>query len=72
MYTGFMEADKNPFPQLDLFPRITRVCHFIFDHLQSEGLSDHNRGAAPMLDRELYDNPDQLQIDFEDQSQVGW
>ena len=68
-----MELDKNPFPQLDLFPRVTRVVHFIFDHIQAPGLSDHaNRGGAPMLDRELYDNPDQLQIDFEAQSDKGF
>lgn len=52
-----MEADKNPMPRFDLFPRITRVVHFLFDHLQSEGLSDHaNRGGGPALDRALYDD----------------
>lgn len=60
-----MEADKNPFPKIDLFPRLTKLAHFLFDHLQNEGISDHaNRGAAPMLDRELYDNPDQLRFDY--------
>lgn len=56
-----MESDKNPMPRLDLFPRITRVCHFIFDHLQSPGLSDHNTGGGPMLDRELYE---QQELDY--------
>lgn len=59
-----MEADKNPFPKFDLFPRITRVVHFLFDHIQAEGLSDHNRGGGPMLDRELYDQPEQLELDY--------
>lgn len=73
-YNALMEFDKNPFPQLDLFPRLTRLTHFIFDHLQSQGLSDHaNRGGGPLLDAELYDrNPDQLQVDFEAQETVGW
>ena len=60
-----MEADPNPFPQLDLFPRVTKVVHFLFDHLQHPGISDHaNRGGAPMLDRELYDDPNQLEFDY--------
>lgn len=70
-----MESDKNPFPkfELQLLPRTCRVFHFIFDHLQSEGLSEHNRGAAPALDAALYDTGhEQLQIDFEAQSDVGW
>lgn len=50
-----MEADQNPLPRIDLFPRVTRLAHFIFDHITSEGLSDHNTGAAPMLDSYLYD-----------------
>lgn len=52
-----MEADKNPFPKFELIslPRVCRVAHFIFDHITSPGLSDHNTGGAPMLDRELYD-----------------
>lgn len=67
-----MEQDKNPFPKIDLFPRLTRVVHFLFDHLQSEGLSSHNSGGGPMLDRELYDDPNQLQLDFEAQADKGW
>lgn len=71
-YNPVMEKDKNPFPKIELFPRLSRLTHFLFDHLQSEGLSDHNSGGGPMLDRELYDNPDQLQLDFESQSDKGW
>lgn len=50
-----MESNKNPLPKIDLFPRCTRVFHFIFDHLQDAGLSDHNTGGGPALDRMLYD-----------------
>ena len=53
-----MESDKNPFPKLDLLPgasTIRRIGHFLFGQLQHEGLSDHNTGAAPMLDSHLYD-----------------
>lgn len=68
-----METDPNPFPKLELFSpmaKLRRLAHFLFDHIQNEGLSDHaNRGGGPMLDRELYD---QRQLDFEDQAQVGW
>lgn len=40
-----MEADPNPFPELKLFefPRVRRAVHFLFDHIHSEGLSDHAR-----------------------------
>lgn len=66
-----MEKDPSIMPKIDLFPRVTRVVHFLFDHLHSEGLSDHaNRGGAPALDRALYD--EQAQIDFEAQSDKGW
>lgn len=60
-----MEADKNPFPKIELFEpmaKLRRLAHFLFDHLQSEGLSDHNRGGGPALDAALYDNPDQLRL----------
>lgn len=53
-----MESDRNPLPEIDLFPRISRVVHFLFDHITSEGLSDHATGASEMLDRELYDQPE--------------
>lgn len=59
VYNVLMEYDKNPMPQIDLFPRVTRLCHFIFDHLRSEGLSDHNSGGGPALDSALYDQPAQ-------------
>lgn len=53
-----MESDPNPFPKIDLFPRLTKLAHFLFDQLQNEGISDHqNRGGGPALDRALYDEP---------------
>lgn len=65
-----MEVDKNPFPKIDLFPRLTKIAHFLLDHIQGPGLSDHaNRGGGPALDRELYDQP---QLDFEAQADKGW
>lgn len=54
---SIMEQDKNPFPKIDLFPRLTKVVHFLFDQLQNTGLSDHNRGGGPALDRALYEAP---------------
>lgn len=61
-----MESDKNPFPKFELgiLPRTCRVFHFIFDHLQSAGLSDHNSGGGPALDRALYDGHEQLKLDY--------
>ncbi len=65
-----MEADRNPFPQLDLFPRLTRVAKAVgrlLSPLPSEApdyMSNHYRGGAAMLDRELYDNPNQLRFDY--------
>lgn len=59
-----MESDKNPMPDFNLFPRCRAVFHFIFDHLQSPGLSDHNRGGGPALDKALYDGPEQLGLDY--------
>lgn len=57
-----MEADKNPFPNLELFSpmaKLRRLAHFLFDHIQSEGLSDHaNRGGGLALDKALYDQPE--------------
>ena len=55
-----MEADKNPFPKIDLFPILEtakKIGHFLFDHITSPGLSDHNTGGGPALDRALYDEP---------------
>lgn len=60
----YMESDPNPFPKIDLFPRITKVVHFLFHQMQNTGLSDHNRGGGPALDRTLYDTPEQLELDF--------
>lgn len=65
-----MESDKNPFPQLELFPRISRAARFIGNLLTPFPtdapmyMSDHYRGGAAMLDRELYDNPNQLELDY--------
>jgi hypothetical protein len=61
-----MESDKNPFPkfELGLLPRTCRVFHFIFDHLQNAGMSDHNSGGGPALDRALYDGHEQLELDY--------
>lgn len=61
-----MESDPNPFPKmhLELLPRTCRVFHFIFDHLQSPGLSSHNTGGGPALDRALYDGPEQGELDY--------
>lgn len=73
-----MEQDKNPFPKIDLFPRLTRVGRALgrlVTFLPSEApdfMSEHYRGGAAMLDRELCENPDQLQLDFESQSDKGW
>lgn len=60
-----MEADKNPFPQFDLLPRVARVGRFLsrvvsFLPLEAPNhMSDHYRGGAALLDRELYDKPDE-------------
>ncbi len=60
-----MEADKNPLPKFDLFPRAMRVVHFLFDQLHSEGLSDHaNHGGGPALDEALYEQPEQMIISY--------
>lgn len=56
-----MEKDKNPFPTLDLFPRLTRVGQFLgrlVSFLPTEApdyMSNHNRGGGPALDRALYE-----------------
>ena len=75
-----MEADPNPMPKFELFQfpilhRLGRCAVRCLSFLPAEApdfMSEHYRGGAAMLDRELYDNPDQLQLDFEDQSAVGW
>lgn len=52
-----MEKDPNPMPHIDLFPRLGKLAHFLFDHITSPGLSDHaNRGGGPALDRALFDD----------------
>lgn len=73
-----MEADRNPMPEMVLFPRVQRAAEFIkrlvsFNPTSApDYMSDHYRGGAAMLDRELYDNSDQLQLDFEAQGDKGW
>lgn len=73
-----MEADPNPMPRFELFPVLDRLgsCALrLFSFLPAHApdfMSDHYRGGAAMLDRELYDNPDQLQLDFEAQSDKGF
>lgn len=55
--------NENPFPKIDLFPKLTRVGHFIgrlvsFCPLEApDYMSEHYRGGAALLDRELYDKP---------------
>lgn len=57
-----METDPNPMPEFKLFKSVDKLCrlgHFLFDHIQSPGMSDHaNRGGGPALDRALYDQPE--------------
>lgn len=53
-----MESDKNPFPKLDLFPRLTNLSRFLLGTLHAE---TENTGGAPMLDRELYE---QMELDY--------
>ncbi len=50
-----MEKDPNPMPQIDLFPRLGRLAHFLLDQMRHVGLSEHNSGGGPALDRALYD-----------------
>lgn len=65
-----MEADKTPFPRIDLFPRLHRVADFVarvispFPSEAPDYMSEHYRGGEAMLDRELYDNPNQLRLDY--------
>lgn len=61
-----IESDKNPFPKMDIIPglgyvkwlgrQIMNVIYF-FPIDAPSYMSDHNTGAAPLLDSELYDNP---------------
>lgn len=46
-----MESDKNPFPKIDLFPRITAVSRFLLGLYVYPDLPE--RGAAAMLDKQL-------------------
>lgn len=65
-----MEADKNPIPEIHLFPRLERVARaignlFCMHQLASHG--DHfipNTGGGPALDRELYDGREQTPESF--------
>lgn len=58
---------ENPFPQIDLFPRLTKAGEFIAGlvrHLPEAGYpSDRPHGAAELLDAELYDEiPDNITL----------
>lgn len=65
-----MEKDPNIMPEFTLFPRLERVAGFIkrlVTFLPTDApdyMSEHYRGGAAMLDRELYDNPNQLRLDY--------
>lgn len=51
-------------PKPNLFPRARKIASFIFSHLRYETPSEHFRGGAAQLDRELYDEvPNQMAID---------
>lgn len=63
-----MEQEPNPFPRMELFPRINKLVHFLFDHFQQERLGDHNRSGDPAS----YDNAERIQLDFEAQAYTGW
>ena len=62
-----METNKNPFPQIELLPRLAQVGKFIGRLLTflpqnaPDFMSNHyhpeNRGGGPALDRSLYDEP---------------
>lgn len=44
-----MEADPNPFPKIDLFPRLSRVARFILNRHNTEpfpAMSEHHRPTA--------------------------
>lgn len=60
-----IESDPNPFPKIELFPRAVAAAHFLLDHLQHEGLSDHAR-------HEVLPASEQGEFDFEAQAEVGW
>lgn len=62
-----MESAPNPFPKIELFPRVRRLVHFLFDHIQDPGLSDH----AHRVVEDPYD-PAQMQLGFEEQASKGW
>lgn len=80
-----MEKDPNPFPEIDLLPSLTAALRFAARLLTPfvleapDFMSNHNTGAAPMLDRQLYDSievhgfrytgePEQLDFGFGDGS----
>ena len=67
VYIKNVEVDKNIMPEIELFPRLERVGHFIkrlvtFLPLEApDHMSEHYRGGAALLDRELYDIPQETQ-----------
>jgi hypothetical protein len=61
-----MESDKNIFPEINLglpdpIERIKKIAHFVFDRFYYSP-DIPNTGGAPMLDRELYDKPNQMEL----------
>jgi hypothetical protein len=66
-----MEKDPNPMPELTLFPRLEKLGRCLgrlvsFLPAQApDHMSNHYRGGAAMLDRELYDDPNQLEFDYD-------
>ena len=61
-----MESSKNidPFNEVGLLPRINKVVHFLLDHIQYEGLSDHANSSVSL--------EEQFQLDLEEQAYKGW
>lgn len=54
--------NENIMPEIRLFPTLDRVAGFIgrvvsLGHVAETCLSEHKRGAAEMLDSQLYDQP---------------
>lgn len=59
-----LESD-NVFPELHLFPRLEKVAavgRFIGERLGLCGDDVPYSGGAATLDRELYDNPNQMEL----------
>ena len=65
-----MEKDKNPFPEINITPldvirAVGDIAYRLCSFLPSEApdyMSTHYRGGATLLDRELYDVPEETQM----------